>query len=415
MSGVDPFKIPVLYEHSTAAKWLPFGRPPTELMFDRVTIKYAAIVCSGYGLTLSDIGFASSTSGGDTLAGSIRQERKSKRQGYAKAKHRTAAWFNRLIDPTQKQIKFEWIDLDDELAIAQGRSRLANATAFTALSDAGYISVQEGRLQMIADGMFTIAMPEKLPPEAKPKIETMFKDAPERPGMLGKPVSPSQGGHGEVLPRSQFEEQLLQIVNVPDIKLKRLSNAVLFPLKTLTNKALDELEPKDLGLWAEWQRDILWGNITEEIPELITTLLQTSKDNLNKVMDGDTWWEVLSNADDIAGDMARTIWEVRAEQAYINGECNSIETYQIIKSQDTKLKKTLKVSLLNINKQLKSLIQQAIIVGTTNYLAKRGEKLDENLKIDDNLINEIRSQLIFLYEMILTDFGKNLQKLMESK
>jgi hypothetical protein len=292
---------------------------------------------------------------------------------------------------------------------------LANATAFTALSDAGYISVQEGRLQMIADGMFTIAMPERLPPEAKPKTETMFKDAPERPGMLGKPVSPSQGGHGEILPRSLFEEQLLQIVNVSDIKLKRLSNAVLFPLKTLTNKALEELEPKELLLWADWQQEILWGNITEDVPELVTTLLQTSKDNLNKVMENDPWWEVFSNVEDIVKDVSRIILEIRAEQAYISGVCDSVESYQISKSQDTKLRKELKLSLLEINKWLKQQVQQAIIVGTTNYLAKRGEKLDEILKIDDNLINEIRSQLIFLYDRVLTDFGKDLQKLMESK
>jgi len=29
-TGADPFKVPVLYEHTTKAEWIPFGRPPTE-------------------------------------------------------------------------------------------------------------------------------------------------------------------------------------------------------------------------------------------------------------------------------------------------------------------------------------------------------------------------------------------------
>jgi len=35
LGGIDPLKVPVLYEHEGDVKWIPFGRPPTELMFDR--------------------------------------------------------------------------------------------------------------------------------------------------------------------------------------------------------------------------------------------------------------------------------------------------------------------------------------------------------------------------------------------
>ena len=58
LGGIDPLKVPVLYEHEGDVKWIPFGRPPTELMFDRVTTKYAALVASGYGISLSEIGRA---------------------------------------------------------------------------------------------------------------------------------------------------------------------------------------------------------------------------------------------------------------------------------------------------------------------------------------------------------------------
>jgi hypothetical protein len=413
MQGVDPFNIPVLYEHDQPAKWIPFGRPPTELMFDRVTLKYAAMVCSGYGLTLSDIGFSSSTSGGDTLAGSIRQERTSKKQGFSKAKQRTQAWFNRLIDPTQTRIKFEWVDLDDEFAIAQGRARLANATAMQQMVDGGIISPQESRLQLIADRTFTISMPEKLPPDAQKKLDILGK-SPERPGMLGAPVSPSQGGHGEVLPRSKFEDTLYQIVSVPDIKLKRLANAVLPISSTLINRALDELSPNEMNLWSNWQHEVLWGNIEKDIPELTFTLLDSAKKKLEALMQSDAWWEVFSEPADLIDEISTMIWEVHAEDSYVCGKSNSLEV-KVNKAKDIKLRKLLKTELARLNLELKSGVQTAIIDGTNRYLAKLGEKLDETLKIDDNLINDVRSQLMFLYENTLNDFGKKLQEIMESK
>jgi len=97
LGGIDPLKVPVLYEHEGDVKWIPFGRPPTELMFDRVTTKYAALVASGYGISLSDIGFQSATSGGETLAGSIRQERRMKRTGFSRIKRKLYYFFNELL------------------------------------------------------------------------------------------------------------------------------------------------------------------------------------------------------------------------------------------------------------------------------------------------------------------------------
>jgi hypothetical protein len=57
LTGVDPLKIPVLYEHTQPAKYIPFGRPPAEIMLNDTVTRYAAIVASGYGLTLSSLGF----------------------------------------------------------------------------------------------------------------------------------------------------------------------------------------------------------------------------------------------------------------------------------------------------------------------------------------------------------------------
>jgi hypothetical protein len=412
MAGVDPFKIPVLYEHEQAAQWIPFGRPPTELMYDRTITKYAAITCGGYGVTFSDIGFPGASSGGDTLAGSIRQERTSKRSGKSKAKRRLASWFNNLIDPTREILKFEWIDLDDEVAVAMGRARLANSTAMGQFIDKGIISPQEARLQTIADGTFTISIPEEIPPEAQERIDAM--NSPERPGMLGKPVSPSQGGHGEVLPRSKFDERLYKLYSIDDLKLKRLANAALPKISVGVNKALDELEISEMGMWADWQQKIIWGDILEDIPELTETVLSTSIESLDGIMKLDPWWEVFSDTDDIVDEILEMIRSCRAEEIYVAGESVDIDDYKLPKKQYNSLHKELSKDLAKLNVSMKQRTQKAVLAGMTIYLSSFTQKLDETLKIDDNLIKEIRFQLISLSNRILNEFGKNLEKLMEN-
>jgi hypothetical protein len=79
--GINPLKIPVLYEHTEKAEWIPFGKLPSEILYDSVTARYITILTSGYGLSPSDIGFASSSNGGETMAGTIRQERRSAKSG----------------------------------------------------------------------------------------------------------------------------------------------------------------------------------------------------------------------------------------------------------------------------------------------------------------------------------------------
>lgn len=195
VTGIDPFKIPVLYEHTTAAKFIPFGRPPLEMTFGSIMMKYSALVTSGYGLSLSDIGIQVTASGGETLAGSIRQERKTRKTGLSRTKKAVKYFMDRMIDP---RLKFVWIDMDDELNVALGRARLASATALNQMKKMGAITGDEARLQIIADGLMTIPMKEVLSDEEKQEAQIADGDDPERPGMLDRPRAPSSGGRGEV-------------------------------------------------------------------------------------------------------------------------------------------------------------------------------------------------------------------------
>lgn len=199
LTGIDAYKIPVLYQHTTPAKWISFTRPPTEIMFDVAMSRYSAIVCAGYGLTLSDIGLGGGSSGGNTLAGTIRDERKSKRNGFTRLKKKMEGYFNRILPSS---LKFTFIDLDDEMSVALGRARLANATAWSSLINIGAFTAKEARLQTIADGLTTISLPEEVDVNDLPQQQQPGTGA-ERPSMLGRPVSPSSGGWGEVAARSQ--------------------------------------------------------------------------------------------------------------------------------------------------------------------------------------------------------------------
>lgn len=206
LTGIDPFKIPVLYEHEKAAQFIPFTRNPAELMFDKAIMKYAALVAAGYNMSLSDIGISPVSSGGETLAGSIRQERKTRKTGLAVLKRKLKSFYDRILPET---LEMNFVDLDDELSVAVGRARLASATAIDLLVQRRILTPNEGRLQLIADGLISVTIPEKveggdeLAPEPLSNANTN-----KRGGDMGKPIAPSQGGYGE---SKSLTEELLNV------------------------------------------------------------------------------------------------------------------------------------------------------------------------------------------------------------
>jgi hypothetical protein len=189
-------------------------------MFDRITNRYAALVCAAYGMTLSDIGIQSTSSGGETLAGAIRSERKTRKTGYARLKKKLKYYFDQILPPT---LEFTYVDYDDEVNVALGRSRLANATAMKMLIESGQFTPEETRKQLIVDGMFTIGIPEGLPPEARAgKVADNNQDIGDT---LGNPVPATQGGDGEIV-RSQLELLAYETIDLVMPVIRQVINAV---------------------------------------------------------------------------------------------------------------------------------------------------------------------------------------------
>lgn len=195
------FRVPVLYEHNNKVEFIPFGKVPNDIMFDKITLKYAALVCAAYGMSLSDIGLQTTSSSGETLAGSIRQERRTRKTGFARLKKKLKAFFDHILPET---LEFKFIDYDDELNVALGKARLASITAFKMAQDAGQVSPQEVRSQLIEDGLISIAVPDKLPPDAQPLPQPEpfggggFGKDKKEPELVKDKVAPSAGGEGEV-------------------------------------------------------------------------------------------------------------------------------------------------------------------------------------------------------------------------
>lgn len=216
------FRVPVLYEHNNPIQFIPFGKVPNDLMFDRITAKYAAIVCAAYGMTLSDVGLAGV--GGGTLAGEIRQDVKFEKTGKARTKKKIKYFLEQILPPT---LQFDFIDYDRELNVAMGRARLASATAFQTFVGLKSFSPQEIRNQAIADGLFTITIPDEVPPDSEfpeqPDQQQMIEDKKIGTGQkkksgkatgsnkAGNPKPPSQGGEGEFNARS-IEPEKLQVI-----------------------------------------------------------------------------------------------------------------------------------------------------------------------------------------------------------
>lgn len=218
--GIDGFKVPVLHSHTTPAQWIPFSRPPTDMLYDKSIIHYGQILAAGYGMRLSDIGL-SQLEGGGTLAGIIREERQTRRSGYANVREKFKNHFNRLLPHDEKTggqiLKFVWIERDDEAMVARGRAMLAVGQGLQTFITAGLIDTAEGRHEIVAQGLMeTDIDPDKLPeppePAVNPLAALMGGGQQPPPGQKGKPTEgqdekakvaveggatpPSEGGRG---------------------------------------------------------------------------------------------------------------------------------------------------------------------------------------------------------------------------
>lgn len=218
--GIDGFKVPVLYEHEKPIAWIPLNRPPQEMLYDSVTLKYAQLVAAGYGMRLSDIGMAE-LSGEKTLAGVIRGERQSRRTGQAEVRSKLTNYFNNVLPD---HLQFVWEETDAEVKAENARALSTYGLALGQLKRDGLVTPEEARMELVSTGLLETEIDPTVIPEPQMPMGfgggfggggTPFGKKPQEPP--GKPsdrdrgkvsddergrVSPTQGGRGGVTMRA---------------------------------------------------------------------------------------------------------------------------------------------------------------------------------------------------------------------
>ena len=378
--GVNPLKIPVLYEHTANAKFIPFGRPPSEIMYDSISMKYAAIVCAGYGLTLADIGLAGSGgagAGGDTLAGTIRSERTSKSSGFSTAKKKIASYFNSILPDT---IQFGWIDYDDEKNVSKGRARVASAQASDIWIRNKVFLPSEVRQQMLADGLISITVPETIDPNdpefesSQPEPKPNFGGSRTKENNGG--VAPSNGGHGEVIPQQVVQRNMTNA----EICLSKAVFNVNNILSVLLSQVQNNLSQAELDVWSEYVDDYLVGRSEieeEKLAEILTDIQSKS----SAVVETQPW------AKEFSGAIAKKVFEdTKAEETsrLMFQKAEAIEQDYIAGKRDNALMTDEDVDIQIDRAGLEEFTQSKFTDVISRYivLISKSEILDGKLDVD---------------------------------
>lgn len=190
--GIDPIKIPLLYQHEQAAKWLPIGNPFGDMEIPTQFKLYADLVLSNYGLSINDLRILNHD---DTKGGAGVSRKITTQQGIR--------FYAELIkDKVQELLPryliFEYTqpDLEDERTKAQ--TRAANARTIQTFD---WLPVVDKAKQALKDGVLTIDID---PDDVEKRAQEMMEIAA---GMSGIPSpTPGQLKPGEGRPRDELED-----------------------------------------------------------------------------------------------------------------------------------------------------------------------------------------------------------------
>lgn len=419
--GINPLKIPVLYEHTSEAKWIPFGKLPSEILYNDVTNRYITIVTSGYGLSPSDIGFASSSNGGETLAGSIRQERASARSGKALAKKKVQTYWENILP---EYLQFDWIDFDDEKNVALSRARMANANAAQLWIGSQIFSPDEIRRQSIADGMFTISIPETLdrtsvewPTNALRYIGKQSNEGKTGSNEIGNPKAVSAGGQGNV--------KAQQIISRNRAKIEVSLSKALYSGNQILGALLNSVK-NDKNNFEEWEQTFENAVIGKSRMDLVSeTVIDDTFNELASVLERAEWLDTVSvELANLAVDSVnernlsswRTMATKQAEQDFILGKSDTLlpdlsEPGVDVKSTSNELVFSIKRSLLE------KLVPTSILVAQKS-IGKYKYSLDVTDITDNNNIKvarEIAEKVYNLLPQIIGEVGAEIEKQLGEK
>lgn len=421
--GINPMKIPVLAEHTTPAKWIPFGKLPSEILYDNITARYITILTAGYGLNPSDIGMGGSSggNGGNSMAGTIRQERQSARSGKALAKKKTQVYFENILP---SHLRFDWIDFDDEKNVAMSRARMANANAGQIWVGMQAFSPDEIRRQAIQDGMFTITIPETLDRKAiewpsrvltysgnKQKDEAAGKTGSNE---IGNPKAPSSGGHGEVKPQQVISRSRAKI----EVSVSKAIYAGNHILGALINSVKDSNND-----FKNWERRFEQSVVGKSYMDLVSeTVIDDTFNVMAETIEREDW------LDTVSVELARCFVDSHNEQRearWNSDEAKRAETRYIYGESDDLLPTidpSPRTSVTNdiVDSIRKSLVEKIV----SNAILVSEKSITDNANVDvtditDNLAVKVArasaEKVYSLLPQIVNEVGAEISKLLGEK
>lgn len=335
-AGIDPFKVPVLWgSRERSPQWIPFARPPNDMLYDRITLKYAQILCAAYGMRLSDIGMAE-LSGEKTLAGVIRGERQTRRSGFALIRSKFENLFNNILP---YYLKFVWIDDDEETKLAKAKTLMAYGQSLSSMTGGKKILTQEeARREVVAQGL----LETDIDPDEVPEDEMMqpgMMGGEEQPAFpFGRPKSeqkeeqkkpPSQGGRGllagvqrRLTARQDPEmaesesakwtaEDLLDMMNqiiapnmalIPERaeppRLRRLIKAATRAMVPTIEKTFLQLDDAQIQRYWLPEMQAVDFDLPSELSSYVTRQsAQEIREELESHLEDDPWWQTANALD----------------------------------------------------------------------------------------------------------------------
>ena len=344
-TGIDGFKVPVLYEHEGSAAWIPMNRPPNDMMYAETTAHYAKVLAACYGMRLSDIG-VDEPGGGGTLAGVIRGERQSKRSGRGLVQSKTTNHLNRLLPD---ELVFHWKDNDEEDAVARGRAMVAIVQGLSGAVTGGILDQAEARAELIQSGIMQTKLdPNKVPEQANATagafgaIPTMGNQPfppgqaqPGQPGVPGNmmnpqqfPVPAEQGGRGTsgvptvtksapvvtkavlVDPQATTETLLAQmnaivqpgLMNLPEQahepQMRRLIRAATKQMFESVKMTIRSMSDEQINLlWLPEIQQATFDLDSEIESPLVRRDIDEAKQALEAHLEADRWWTMATIID----------------------------------------------------------------------------------------------------------------------
>ncbi len=115
IEGIDPIKIPILYDHEVPAKWIPFGLSPNDLNMVEQFKRFAEMLLGKYGLSIGDLRLFEHES---TKAGERVSQMVTERSGIGFWASMITAYFDRLL-PKGLHFQFKQPRPERELIVAQ--------------------------------------------------------------------------------------------------------------------------------------------------------------------------------------------------------------------------------------------------------------------------------------------------------